>query len=278
MQKWQTAALSSAALLMAFGASAKAAQSRHAARTRSTKVMILGVVHLEAKNDVHNNVFQDSPLSPKRQEQIAAIIHRLSRFHPTKVLIEAPMDEPEYAERYQQFLAGMYALPANEIYQLGFKLAAQSKNSAIYSIDTDGPPLIQGGSPAEKRREEFLNTHMASISTPAFKALLARSSTLQQTGTYLDLLRYLNTDAAISANASWYSVLDGIGREADHAGSAYVAQWYTRNCYIFSNILSVIQPGDRAVVIIGQGHEYLLREFTRLNPNLVYVDPLDYLK
>jgi len=38
-----------------------------------------------------------------------------------------------------------------------------------------------------------------------------------------------------------------------------------------------LSPADRAVVIIGQGHEYLLREFVRLNPNLRDVDPLQYL-
>jgi hypothetical protein len=42
--------------------------------------------------------------------------------------------------------------------------------------------------------------------------------------------------------------------------------------------VSVLRPGDRAVVIIGQGHEYLLRELLRLNPNLEYVDPLRYLQ
>lgn len=239
--------------------------------------MILGVAHLEARNDVHNSVFEDSPLSPKRQKQIVEIIHRLSRFHPTKVLVEAPMDNPKIAERYQQFLAGQYELPANETYQFGFKLAAQAKNSTIYPVDTDGPTLIEEGSAAEKRHAEFLQAHFAEVSTPAFKELLARQNALEKDGTYLDVLRYLNTDTAIQANTSWYSVLDGMGREADNAGSAYVSQWYTRNCYIFSNILSVIRPGDRVVVIIGQGHEYLLREFTRLNPNLVDVDPLSYL-
>jgi hypothetical protein len=69
-----------------------------------------------------------------------------------------------------------------------------------------------------------------------------------------------------------------MGRAADNAGSAYVSQWYARNCYIFSNIRSLIRPGDRVVVIMGQGHEYLLREFVRLNPALIDVDPLSYLK
>lgn len=103
------------------------------------------------------------------------------------------------------------------------------------------------------------------------------STALERSGSYLDVLRYLNTDDAIRANASWYTIMDGLGRSADDAGSMYVAQWYTRNVYIFSNILSVIRPGDRVVVIFGQGHDYLLREFVRLDPNLRYVDPLQYL-
>ena len=117
-----------------------------------------------------------------------------------------------------------------------------------------------------------------SASDAPFDASIARDNALERKGTYLDLLRYLNTDAAIRANASWYSVLDGMGRESHDAGSSYVSQWYARNCYIFSNILSVIHPGDRVVVIMGQGHEYLLSEFARLNPHLVYINPLNYLR
>lgn len=278
MRKQQVMPLSAAALLALIGASVRVAQSRRAKQAPSTKVMILGVAHLESKNDVHNSVFEDSPLSPKRQRQIEDIIRHLSRFRPTKVLIEAPMDDPRFTEQYRQFLAGQYTLPANERYQFGFKLAARAKNSAIYPVDTFGPTLIEEESATDKCHTEFLKAHFAEVSTPAFKAYLAQSHALEREGTYLDLLRYLNTDAAIRANASVYSVLDGMGRDAENAGSAYVAQWYTRNCYIFSNILSVIRPGDRVVVIMGQGHEYLLREFTRLNPNLADVDPLDYLK
>lgn len=278
MRKQQVLQLSALGLLALIGASVKAVQSRKTVRIPPTKVMLLGVAHLEAKNDVHNSVFEDSPLSPKRQKQIEDIVRRLSRFRPTKVLVEAPTDNPKIAERYRQFLAGQYELPANETYQFGFKLAARAKNSTIYPVDTYGPTLIEEDSAADKRHTEFLEAHFAEVSTPAFAELLARSNALQREGTYLDLLRYLNTDAAIRANASLYGVLDGMGRDADDAGSAYIAQWYTRNCYIFSNILSVVEPGDRVVVIMGQGHEYLLREFIRLNPSLVDVDALDYLK
>lgn len=245
--------------------------------TVKTQVMVLGVAHLAAKHDIHNSVFQESPLSPKRQAQIADVVRHLARFHPTKVLVEAPMGDAKYVAQYRDYLAGKFTLPANEVYQIGFRLAAASKDAAIYPIDTWGPTLIESNSSTAKRNDAYLKANFTKISTSEFNAFLARSDALERTGTYLELLGYINTDDAIRANAAWYSVFAGVGRDADNAGAAYVAQWYVRNVYIFSNVLSVIGPGDRVVLMMGQGHEYLQRGFVRLNPNLVDVDPLKYL-
>jgi len=269
----RTVSVAIAALLLLMSGVAPAA-----AQTPKTEVMVVGVAHLVARNDVHNSVYQDDPLSPKRQRQIDDIIVHLAQFHPTKVLIEADFGETEYADNYRSYLAGHYALGAEETYQFGFKLAARAGNTTVYPIDTDGPQIIDDSSPTATQIEKYLSTNMKNVKDPELDAFIKKDHDLQLGSTYLDELRYLNSEAAIHASASAYSVLDGMGREASQAGSAYVAQWYTRNCYIFSNILSVIRPGDRVVVLMGQGHKYLLREFTRLNPNLTYVDPLPYLK
>lgn len=240
--------------------------------------MILGVAHLVARRDVHNSVFEDSPLSPKRQAQVAEIVERLARFRPTKVLVEMEMGDPVLKRQYREYLAKKFALPANEVYQFGFKLAAHAGNGTIYPIDAQGPSLIDDTTQSGKRIYAYLTKHFSDVDDAVFNRYLARDDDLEKHGTYLELLRFLNTDAAIRANASAYSVIDGMGRNVDDAGAAYVSQWYARNCYIFSNILSVIRPGDRVVVMMGQGHEYLLREFVRLNPHLRDVDPLEYLK
>lgn len=263
--------LCAAILILLFSASVDAAQPR-------AQVLLLGVAHLEARRDIHNAAFTDSPLSSGRQAQIADIVARLARFRPTKVLVEGSFGNPVFAQRYRQYLAGKFALPANEVYQFGFKLAARSGNATIYPIDADGPQLVDDNSAAGKRIDAYLMKNTVNVDAPAFNAFVAKSDALERSGTYLDVLRYINTDAAIRANASVYSVVAGMGREADNAGAVYVAQWYGRNTYIFSNILSVVRPGDRVVVMMGQGHEYLLREFIRLNPHLSYVDPLPYLK
>ncbi|HET7814609.1 MAG TPA: DUF5694 domain-containing protein, partial [Candidatus Baltobacteraceae bacterium] len=241
------------------------------------QVMIVGVSHLQAKRDVHNSVYADSPLSPKRQAQIDDVVRRLAQFRPTKVLIEEDFGDKRYTDRYRDYLAGRFTLGANEVYQYGFKLAARSGDKAIYPIDADGPAIIDDKTAAGKQINAYLMKNFLRVKDPQMDAFIAHDQNLQLHGTYLDELRYLNTDEAIRANAAWYSIMAGMGRESGNAGAAYVSQWYGRNCYIFSNILSVIRPGDRVVVIMGQGHEYLLREFVRLNPNLTYVNALHYL-
>ncbi len=248
------------------------------ASTPKTQLMILGVAHLEARRDIHNGVFTDSPLSPARQAQVEAVIERLARFRPTKVLIEATYGDPIWNRRYREYLAGKFTLGADERYQFGFKLAARAGDPSIYPIDTWGPAIVNDNTPAGKRVDSYLMAHFKSVKDPAFDASVVRENALERHGTYLDLLRLMNTDAAVRANASWYPVFTGMGRGADDAGASYTAQWYTRNVYIFSNILSVIRPGDRVVLIMGQGHKYLLSELAKLDPNIEYVDVLNYLR
>ncbi|MBV9973459.1 MAG: hypothetical protein JO135_09000, partial [Candidatus Eremiobacteraeota bacterium] len=57
--------------------------SRDATATPKAQLMIVGVSHLVARHDVHNSVFADSPLSQKRQGEIASVVNHLARFRPT---------------------------------------------------------------------------------------------------------------------------------------------------------------------------------------------------
>jgi hypothetical protein len=266
------------ALTLTFVVCSALAPSIAPSSSPAASVMIVGIAHLVAKNDVHNSTFTDSPLSSGRQAQIREVVDRLARFKPTKVLIEEPYGDPVWNQRYLQYRAGTFALQANEVYQFGFRLAAACGNPAIYPIDTFGPTLIDDNSADGKRIDAFLEANFKNVPSAPFDTFVTRQSELEQHGTYLDLLRYMNSDEAVTANASWYSVMAGNGRAVSDAGAAYTAQWYTRNTYIFSNILSVIEPGDRVAVIMGQGHKFLLRQFAQLNPNLTYVDVENYLR
>jgi hypothetical protein len=239
------------------------------------KIMIVGVAHLVSKNDLHN-LNLDDPLRAERQKQIAEFIGRLAAFHPTKVMIEQPYGETKVQEQYQQFLKGTYALGANEKYQFGFRLARLSENSRIYPIDSRGFPFDYDSvkRSAEQNHQSALLDEADARTNP----LRLKEQELVEKGTMLDLVRYLNTDEAIDANASWYLYVDRIGSGNDYAGSDLVALWYARNLHIFANIMRLADsPDDRVVIFIGAGHVKVLRDCVKLSPDLEFVDPKLYL-
>ncbi len=68
-----------------------------------------------------------------------------------------------------------------------------------------------------------------------------------------------------------------MGRDADNAGAAYVSQWYARNCYIFSNILSVLSRPIVQSSSLDRATSICFASSCGLNLNLRDVDPLQYL-
>lgn len=248
-----------------------------AAGTHRIPVMIVGLAHFVAHADLHNSKFVDI-MSPKHQEQIKDVVKNLARFKPTKVMIEQPYGDTKIVAQYQQYLNGKFKLSANEVYQLGFRLAAMSKNKSIYPIDsnTDFPFDYDKVVASAKQHDQTAILDAAAAHT---KPLIERSDYLEQHGSILELLRYLNTPAALDANASWYMYVDHIGGGKDYAGADLVSYWYARNLHIYANIRrSIDSQDDRVVVFIGAGHAQQLREYIRLSPELRLIDPEPYLR
>ena len=62
--------------------------------------------------------------SEANQAYLEALTQRLQDFGPTRVLLEySPENDALINERYREYLAGNYELGANEINQLGFRIA-----------------------------------------------------------------------------------------------------------------------------------------------------------
>ena len=91
------------------------------------------------------------------------------------------------------------------------------------------------------------------------------------------MLRELNTRESIERNHSFYPPLLTMGAGDDQPGAKLLSGWYTRNLAICARLLQKIRPGDRVVVVYGQGHIYLLQQCLREQPGVELVDPLSYL-
>ncbi|MBV9264144.1 MAG: hypothetical protein JO324_07455 [Candidatus Eremiobacteraeota bacterium] len=252
-----------------------AAQAAAQEPAAKPQVMIVGVAHLVAKHDLHNATWRDDALAAPMQSQIADVVSRLAAFKPTKVMIEASAADPKYVQRYKAYLAGTYQLGPNENDQLGYRLAAVAHNPTIYPIDEvnftfDYPSVVASA----KRNGQ--NALLAQAEA-AMQPLVERSNALEQQDRLRDLLRFLNTPEALDANAAWYMYVNRVGTARDFAGAGVVTAWYARNLHILANITRELQPGDRAVVFIGQGHAALLRPWIKLSPFLEDVDPEPFL-
>ena len=241
------------------------------------QIMVVGVAHLEAKDDLHNSTWGSSVFAPAMQAQIAQVTQALTRFRPNKVMIEARADNPKFVQRYQAYLRGAYRLGPNEDDQFGYRLARTLGRSTIYPIDSTGDfPFDYDGARAAAAKSG--QTSLVTRANAEIAPFVARSGQLERASDLIGVLRYLNTSAALRLNAGWYMYLDLIGSSSDHyVGQVLTGNWYDRNLQIFANIARNLKPGDRALVFIGQGHAAMLRPMIDRSPFLMDVDPEKYL-
>lgn len=263
-------------LASALGLAALAASgAAWAADAPRTQILLVGVDHLGKKHDVHNSPNID-PMTPQHQAEIKEIIDDIARFKPTKVMVEHDFQDPKTTGDYQDYLAGKFTLGPNEVYQYGFRLAALSHNPAIYCIDTpqDFPFDYEGmTASAEKHGQKALLDTAEAEMAPYLKGL----DDLTLHGTVGDVLRYVNDPKSLAAGNGWYLYITRVGADADYAGASLVSTWYSRNVYIYTNMMRQVQAGDRVVVFIGAGHVPSLRWLIQQSPDLELADTESYL-
>lgn len=242
------------------------------------QVMVVGLAHLEAKADLHNSTWGSSVFSPGMQKQIAQITEALAKFKPTKVMIEARADKPIYVQRYTAYRHGMYRLGPNENDQFGYRLAGMLRLPTIYPIDSTGDFPFDYESVQSTATKGGQQSFLAQANAELIDDLVRPQNQLERTGDLVGVMRYLNTAEALKANAGWYLYVDLIGDGyREEAGQSLVSNWYARNLQIFANIARNLEPGDRVVVFIGQGHAAMLRPMMDQAPFLRDIDPEAYL-
>jgi hypothetical protein len=240
------------------------------------QVMIVGTVHLANPGADEVKSTLDDVLAPKRQAEIEKVVASLARYRPTRILVER---EPGQQERinanYRAWLAGTYQLTRNEIDQIAFRLAKQMGHTGLYAIDHRMGLDFEGAMrfAAQNGQQDEVARFGATI-----RRIEAYFNKLYATGTIGEILAVQNNDAQADEGVAMYQLMSRIGRDTSYAGADIAADWYRRNIRIYANILRVVEPGDRVLVLIGGGHRPLLRQFFIQSPGYEFVPTLPYLK
>ena len=224
----------------------------HAQSVARPQILVLGTYHMANRNRDIFNLQADDDLAPKRQQEIARLIEVLKKFRPTKIAIEADLENAQVARDYSAYVAGRYTLSRDETNQIGFRLAKELGHQTVYPVNVGGDFPIQ-------RVINFAKAHGSSDKLDAlmatFGAEVKQEQDYLQSHTVLETLEYLNSESTAARDVARYYAVVPFGESGDYAGSDLLALWYERNIRIYHNILALIDsPNDRILVIYGAGH------------------------
>lgn len=237
-------------------------------------VLIVGTYHMANNNLDMVKTSWDSPFSAKRQAEIQEVVMRLKNFKPTKIAVEAPWGNKKINERYTRYLAGQDTLSANEIDQIGFRLAQHTGHKQVYPSDyrqdMDFDRIVQFAmANGQQRYVERLQQIMGFMG-----ALDEKHKTL----TVLEHLREINDAKALALGNRPYLLLAEVGKDSSYVGAEVIAGWYERNLKIAMNLIRLAESSqDRILVLIGAGHATLLQQFLRESPSVEVVTASEYL-
>ena len=239
------------------------------------QVMLFGVFHFANPGLDLVKADKINVMTDEKQAYLEALSARLANFNPTVVLLEfAPEREPEMQERFQQYVNGNYELPSNEIYQLGFRIAARSDADTVYSFDErnihwQAQPLFdylesndtKTGSRMSALIEELSRADQEAHSSLSLQELLVRA----------------NDADGDSLNRATYLLTNQVGEDGSFVGADSAASWWHRNFRMYALIQRHAQPGERVLVIGGQGHTAILRQLLADDLDREAIDVHPYL-
>ncbi len=259
-----------ACLFLLAGFSAATAQQPEPAR-----VMLFGIFHFENPGLDVVKTDQIDVMTNENQEYLEALADRISRFRPTVVLLEfSPALEEEMHERLQQYRQGRYELPENEVYQLGFRVAARSKVENVYGFDEtnvqwQAEPLFDYMQSSDPRANARMSALIEEITLDEKKA--------QSTLSLPELLVRANDADRDSLNRAFYLLTNEVGDDDDFVGADASASWWHRNFRMYALVQRHAQPGARVLVIGGQGHIAIFRQLLADDREREGVDVLPYI-
>ncbi len=233
-----------------------------------TKVMVLGTFHFHKTPDFYDIMDED------KQQELKAVINSLTGFRPDKIALEASYkDSAKIDSLYQRYVAGTHELTNNERQQLGFRLAEKLNHPSVYSIDYKQPwpygKVMKWAKENKPGYIEFYKNWKKSIGS--YQDSLFKHATLREN------LKWLNSKPHDDRLHEVRMRTAELGGGSNFVGTKTMASSYERNLKIFSNLAHIAESGDRILVIYGSGHNYFLKEFVEMHPDMNLVEVADYL-
>lgn len=239
------------------------------------EVMLFGVFHFANPGLDVVKTEQIDVMTAENQAYLEALATRIAGFNPTVVLLEfSPARNSVLQERYRQYLDGNFELSSNEVYQLGFRVAALSDADTVHGYDErdvqwQAEPLFD--------YLEHTDTETGARMKALFEQITTDEQRAQSELSLQSLLARTNDPERDALNRSSYLLTNHVGDGDNFVGADATASWWHRNFRMYALVQRHAQPGERVLVIGGQGHVAILRQLLQDDPDREAVDVRPYL-
>ncbi len=253
--------------------------------TKPVKVLLLGTFHFGYPNlDGHKTDSSKfvNVKSPERQAELEQLATVIMQFKPTRIYVEST-DGPWIDSLYSAYLNNTYKLGRNEIFQVGFRVAAKMKHTKIYAADTW--PFSSQHSNEFKWIDSLWEHSLAADSVrdkywnKKYKAYYDNSDSADLALTMLENFLLMAEPATLQRMHGHYLAADfntvplndiDDGQQGPDRLSVW---WYNRNLRIFNNILRTKPTAaDRIMVLFGNGHMPILKHCFSASPQFEVVE------
>ncbi len=215
-------------------------------------------------------------MSTESQLYLAEMSQHISQFKPTAVMLEFnPENTEAINKQYQDYLAGHFTLPVNEVYQIGFRVAKLAGVKELLSLDErsigwNAEPLFDYLTQKAPKKDAMLKQRRAEITNQLNQ---------DQRNLNLEELMLKNNDPiSEKENKSSYLLTNAVGAEDGFAGADAAASWWHRNFRVYAKIQKQAEQGHRVFALAGQGHVAILRDLLAIDEQFQAENPLPYLR
>ncbi|SFR51578.1 hypothetical protein SAMN04490243_2494 [Robiginitalea myxolifaciens] len=241
-----------------------------------TKVLVVGTFHFEYPGlDAHKTSDDDKidVLEEPKRSELEELIAHIAKFKPNKIAIEA---RPSWNTmgKFEAYKNGEHADKRDERYTLGMRMARDMNLDTIYSLDAQAliNELFVRDSNLVKSLTGKIDWEAPDPYWELSKKWLDYDDKIIPKMNLLDYFKVMNSRENHLANYGLYltgSMGKAEGQSADHLSM----WWYNRNLRIFSKIVAMTEgPEDRILVIFGNGHAAVLRQFFEASPQYEFVE------
>ena len=242
------------------------------------KIAFIGTIHFTpSTTDLYSNN-ELSVSGEKRQREIKEVVDKITVFNPSQICVEYPLTSQSSLDSlYNEYVNARYSLKDDEIDQLGFRSAKALGLKKLTAVNRYGKFDSDTVMTYAQAHDQM---HILSeLGQFGERFLNEVNETLAQE-TIGDFLIYINSKEALDKNASVYTkYFMSVGKEEAYVGTKLVADWYSTNLHIYTNILRQVNPSDSAILVVfGQGHVPILKHLFESNPDFEVVEVSEILQ